>query len=253
MLKEIVIAIQSYFKAHQFISKHRLWKWIIIPGILYMLLFVTGMYFFVKSSNGAVGYLNDIIGIDRWLQQQKSPFLSFVFMMGGIMVRLILLLFYFSLFKYLFLIIGSPVFAYLSEKTEAILEGRDYPFNFSQLLKDILRGVRLAIRNGLWQTVYTISILILSFIPVVGWVTPVFSLLTECYYYGFSMLDYSCERHKLSPSQSIEFISKHKGLAMGNGMVFYLMHAFPIIGWILAPAYAVVAATLSLYYQQKEL
>lgn len=218
-----------------------------------MLLFVTGMYFFVKSSNGAVGYLNDIIGIDRWLQQQKSPFLSFIFMMGGIMVRLILLLFYFSLFKYLFLIIGSPLFAYLSEKTEAILEGKDFPFNFSQLLKDIMRGVKLAIRNGLWQTVYTISILILSFIPVVGWVTPVFSLLIECYYYGFSMLDYSCERHKLSPSQSIEFIAKHKGLAMGNGMVFYLMHAFPIIGWILAPAYAVVAATLSLYHQQKEL
>ena len=218
-----------------------------------MLLFVTGMYFFVKSSNGAVGYLNDLIGIDRWLQQQKSPFLSFIFMMGGIMVRLILLLFYFSLFKYLFLIIGSPLFAYLSEKTEAILEGKDYPFNFSQLLKDILRGVKLAVRNGLWQTVYTVSILILSFIPVVGWVTPVFSLLIECYYYGFSMLDYSCERHKLSPSQSIEFIGKHKGLAMGNGMVFYLMHAFPVIGWILAPAYAVVAATLSLYYQQKEL
>jgi len=218
-----------------------------------MLLFVTGMYFFVISSNGAVGYLNDIIGIDRWLQQQKSPFLSFIFMMGGIMVRLILLLFYFSLFKYLFLIIGSPLFAYLSEKTEAILEGKDYPFNFSQLLKDILRGIRLAVRNGLWQAVYTVSILILSFIPVVGWVTPVFSLLIECYYYGFSMLDYSCERHKLSPSQSIEYIAKHKGLAMGNGMVFYLMHAFPIIGWVLAPAYAVVAATLSLYHQQKDL
>jgi len=169
------------------------------------------------------------------------------------MVRLILLLFYFSLFKYLFLIIGSPLFAYLSEKTEAILEGKDYPFNFSQLLKDILRGIKLAIRNGLWQAVYTVSILILSFIPVVGWVTPVFSLLIECYYYGFSMLDYSCERHKLSPSQSIEYIAKHKGLAMGNGMVFYLMHAFPIIGWVLAPAYAVVAATLSLYHQQKEL
>ena len=33
-----------------------------------------------------------------------------------------MVLFYFSLFKYLILIIGSPVFAYLSEKTEAIIE-----------------------------------------------------------------------------------------------------------------------------------
>ena len=64
------------------------------------------------------------------------------------------------------------------------------------------------------------------------------------------MLDYSCERQKLSPSQSIEFISKRKGLAIGNGLVFYLMHTVVIIGWILAPAYAVIAATLSLYDQK---
>nr|WP_315824904.1 EI24 domain-containing protein [Paraflavitalea speifideiaquila] len=95
-------------------------------------------------------------------------------------------------------------------------------------------------------------LLIISFIPVVGWVTPVIVLFVECYYYGFSMLDYSCERHKLSPAESIEFIGKHKGLAIGNGMVFYLMHLIPIVGWVLAPAYAVIAATISLYYQNKE-
>ena len=64
--------------------------------------------------------------------------------------------------------------------------------------------------------------------------------------------DYSAERHKLSPSQSIEFISQRKGLAIGNGMVFYLMHLLPVLGWILAPAYAVIAATLSLYHQNDE-
>ena len=165
------------------------------------------------------------------------------------MIRLVLVFFYFSLFKYLFLIIGSPLFAYLSEKTEAIMEGKDFPFSFSQLLKDIIRGVKLALRNTLWQAVYTISLLILSFFPLVGWITPVIAIFIECYYYGFSMLDYSCERHKLSPNESIAFIGKHKGLAIGNGMVFYLMHLVPFLGWVLAPAYAVVAATISLYHQ----
>jgi hypothetical protein len=32
MLKEIVIAFQSYAEAHRFIIKHRLWKWIVIPA-----------------------------------------------------------------------------------------------------------------------------------------------------------------------------------------------------------------------------
>lgn len=248
MLKEIVIAIQSYFRAHQFISKHRLWKWILIPGLLYTILFIVGMYFFWQSSDNVVSYISELFGIDKWLDRQQSSVLSFLFILGGIIIRLVLVFFYFSLFKYIFLIIGSPLFAYLSEKTEAIIEGRDFPFSFAQLMKDSVRGIKLALRNMLWQAVYTISILLLSFFPVIGWITPMISLFVECYYYGFSMLDYSCERHKLSPSESIDFIAKHKGLAIGNGLVFYLMHGFPVIGWILAPAYAVVAATISLYH-----
>jgi CysZ protein len=251
LLKEIVIAIESYFRAHQFISKYRLWKWIILPGIFYMILFVIGMYFFWTSSDEVISYLTHSLGIDKWLQRSGNALLSFFFMMGELMLRLLMVFFYFSLFKYLFLIIGSPLFAYLSEKTESIIEGKDFPFSWKQFMKDIARGVKLALRNTLWQTVYTISLLILSLFPVAGWITPLIGLFIECYYYGFSMLDYSCERHKLSPSESIAFISRHKGLAIGNGMVFYLMHLLPIVGWILAPAYAVVAATISLYHQEK--
>jgi len=249
LLKEIVIAIQAYRKAHIFIGKHRLWKWILIPGLVYMILFSIGLYFFWISADSAVSHLSQLIGIDRWLHHQHSAALSFLFVMGGIMVRIIMMFFYFSLFKYLFLILGSPVFSYLSEKTESIIEGREFVFDRSVYFRDIRRGIALAVRNCLWQTVYTVSILLLSFIPVVGWITPVISWLVECYYYGFSMLDYSCERHNLSPSASIGFISQRRGLAIGNGLVLYLMHFVPFVGWVLAPSYALVAATISLYHQ----
>jgi CysZ protein len=247
LLKEIVIAIQSYFDAHQFIRKHKLWKWIVAPGIIYAILFSVGMYFFWQSSNEAVTWISRRMGLETWLQKQRSEVLSFLFLMIGLMLRLVLVFFYFSLFKYLFLIIGSPLFAYLSEKTASLLEKKEFPFSFSQLMKDAWRGTRLAVRNTLWQTVYIISLLLLSFIPAVGWISPLIALFVECYYYGFSMLDYSCERNQLSPAQSIDFIGHHKGLAIGNGMVFYLMHGLLVIGWVLAPAYAVVAATLSLH------
>ncbi len=247
MLKEIVIAIQSYFDAHQFIRKHNLWKWILIPGIIYMVLFMAGMYFFWNSSDSAVTWLSKSIGLENWLQHQTNTFLNFLFLMAGIMLRLILVFFYFSLFKYLFLIIGSLVFAYLSEKTSSIIEGREFPFSFSQLMKDAVRGIRLALRNTAWQTLYAVSLILLSLVPLAGWITPLIALFVECYYYGFSMMDYSCERNNLSATESIDFISRHKGLAIGNGLIFYLMHGLVIIGWILAPAYAVVAATLSLH------
>lgn len=247
MLKEILIAIQAYGQAHRFINKHGLWKWILLPGLFYALLFFAGLYFYIQTSGVAIDYVYAASGLKSWMQESGMRWLKFLFIFGQIILYLILIFFYFSLFKYLFLIVGSPVFAYLSEKTESIMENRDFPFSFIQLLKDIARGIRIALRNTLWQTVYTLSILILALIPVVGWVTPVIALFIECYYFGFSMLDYSCERNKLTTSQSIAFIGNHKGLAIGNGMVFYLMHLIPLVGWMLAPSYAVIAATLSLY------
>ena len=54
------------------------------------------------------------------------------------------------------LFVGSPVFAYLSEKTDSILQDKEYPFSFRQLLKDMVRGIQIAIRNALWQTVYMV-------------------------------------------------------------------------------------------------
>ena len=252
MLKDIVTAIQAYGQAHQFIRRHNLWKWIIIPGIIYMLLFCISMYFFGKSATSVIDFLLIKTHLNEWVISMRSRILGFFFTLAGMMLWVILMLFYFSLFKYLWLIIGSPIFAFLSEKTEAIIEGKDFPFSFKQLLKDIVRGIGIAVRNTLWQTVYTVSILLLSIIPLVGWVTPVFAVLIECYYYGFSMLDYSCERNKLSIAESINFIGDRKGLAIGNGILFYLMHLVPVLGWILAPAYAVIAATLSLHSLKKK-
>ena len=246
LLKEIIIAISAYFKAHRFIIQNKLWKWILIPGIIYALLFVAGIYFFWHSSAYMIEYLLTKVGLKSWLQKEDTGWLSFIFIFGQIVLQLILMLFYFSWFKYLFLIIGSPVFAYISEKTEAIILKEEYPFSLKTFMRDILRGIHIALRNLLWQTVYTVSILIVALLPVVGWVTPLLALFNECYYFGFSMLDYTNERKGLSAVQSIDLVSRHKGLAIGNGMVFYLMHTLPVIGWILAPGYAVVAATLSL-------
>lgn len=243
LLKEITMAVQAWSDARRFIQQHRLFKWIIIPGIIYTFLFVLGMYFFWRSSNNAVSWISEQLRIENWLQQVKSEWLSFFFVMTGMMLRLTLVLFYFSLFKYIILIIGAPVFAYLSEKTEAIMDGKEHSLDWTELKKDILRGIRMALRNMGWQSVYLAALIFLTLLPLVGWITPIIAGLMECYYFGVSMLDYSFARNKFSPAESIRFSGRHKGLAIGNGLLFYLLH----IIIILAPAYAVIAATLCVH------
>lgn len=251
MLKELIITIQSYRNAHRFILKHKLWKWILVPGLIYALFFSISMYFFSKSAFQVIDYINTVTGLKIWLQHMQDSWWGFFFAFAGIIVWLLMMLTYFSLFKYIWFIIGRPVFSYLSEKASSIIEQKPFTFSSKQILADTLRGIQLSLRNGFWQLIYAIALLLLALIPIIGWITPLIALIIECYYYGFSMLDCSFERKKVSISSSIDFVSNHKGIAIGNGLIFYIMHIAIVIGWILAPAYAVIAATLSLYEQNK--
>ncbi len=244
MLKEIVITVQSWGEAHRFIIQHKLWKWVLIPGLIYAALFITGMYFFVQSATEVIEYITHILKLGDRIQQFQNSFLGFLFTFTGIIFWLTLLLFYFSFFKYICLIIGAPLFALLSRKTESIVEGHEITTApWTDVRRESWRGVRIALRNCGWQTVYLVALIFLSFIPVIGWVTPLVALLMECYYYGFSMLDYSFARNDFTPSKSIHFIGHHKGLATGNGILFYLLHLLIF----LAPAYAIVAGTITVH------
>ena len=99
LLKEIVIAFQSFGEANLFIRQHRMVKWIIFPGIIYTLLFIVAMILFARSSNDAVTWLSQQLRIEPWLQKERNPFLAFIFLIEDIMMRLVLFLFYFALFK----------------------------------------------------------------------------------------------------------------------------------------------------------
>ncbi len=229
------------------IQQHRLLREILWAGIVYSLLLLTGLYFFAGSSSEAVTWMSQQLGIENWLQQQRSEWLSFLFVMNGMMLRLVLLIFYFSLFKYLLLMVGSPAFTYLSEKTEALLDGKEHPFNWADVKEDALRGIKLAVHNAGKQIFYFMGLILLSLVPLAGWITPLIALVLEAYYFGVSMLDYSFARSKFTLKESLLFSSQHRGLAIGNGIVFFAMHA---LVW-LAPAYAIIAATWSVRQVKK--
>ena len=67
LLKEIIIAFQSFDEANRFIREHKMIKWIIIPGIIYTLLFIVAMILFARSANEAVSWLSLQLRIEPWL------------------------------------------------------------------------------------------------------------------------------------------------------------------------------------------
>ena len=114
-----------------------------------------------------------------------------------------------------------------------------------RFVSDVLRGVVLAIRNLVIEFTILFSLFLFSFIPILGWIAPFLMLVVEFFFFGFSMIDYSNERKKMSVSESTRFIFANKGLATANGGVFYALLLVPVLGLMIGPTYGVVAATLA--------
>lgn len=150
-----------------------------------------------------------------------------IYLMIEISVALLLMKFS----KYLVVVILSPMLSSLSVKTERILTGNKYPFNFKQLIHDIRRAIRIVIRNLMWEYFFFIIIFIVSYF---GWEdpksSPIFYLTFAIgfFYYGFGFLDYINERRRLDMDQSIMFVRQHRGLAVAIGSVYSLLILVPV-------------------------
>ena len=55
-------------------------------------------------------------------------------------------------------------------------------------------------------------------------------------------MDYTLERH-FNVKESISFVKKNRGVAIGNGMIFMAMLWIPVIGIILVLPLSVTAST----------
>jgi CysZ protein len=179
-------------------------------------------------------------GAMGWLEGS----LSFVI---GIGLHIIFWFIFMWLQKYIMLIILSPILALLSERVDEIITGKKYPFDISQFVVDVFRGIGIALRNMFIEFGFILLCLMISWIPVIGWITAIFLYIVSCYFYGFSMIDYTSERRRLSIGKSIAFIRSNKGFAISNGFLYSIMTMIPYVGNMFAPIVSVVAATLGTY------
>ncbi len=247
--QQVGIALRAYPEAVRFIGKHKLSWYFIFPAIFNVLLFLLGWdvkgRLFDKARNWLFEYIT-FENLDFW----GSEYLDEV--LGSVLWVLISVIFFivFAFFAgYVVVVLLSPVLAYLSEKTEKIITGNDYPFHFGQFLKDIGRGILIATRNMSIEIIFTVVLFIFSFVPVIGWLGPVILFFISSYFYGFSFIDYINERKKRTIRKSVLYMRIYKGVAIANGCIFALTLFIPFCGVSISSFMAiisVVAASLAI-------
>lgn len=234
MIQNIVKGIQAYFGAFSLISKLKLWKYFIIPMIIsFLTAFFVGFMAYTFSDN--VGHY--IANFWKWEFGKQTFEVISTFLSGLIIVVVGLVL-----YKHIVMALSAPFMSPVSEKIEDHLRGEDHKHRITSFQEQLIRGIRINLRNLIRELLLTIPILLLGFIPVIGLISTVLLFLMQAYYAGFGNMDYTLERH-FKYRESISFVRQNKGLAIGNGIVFMLFLLIPIIGVILVLPLSVTAAT----------
>ena len=234
MIQSAINAIKAYFDALNIIRKLNLWKYFMIPVFISL---ITGIVI------GSITYfLSDDLGsyiAQLWPWEfGKETFTTIGNFLGGIVILVIGLI----LYKHIVLALSSPFMSPVSLKIEEYLYGKQHQHKPSNFSESLARAIRISVRNLGKELLITIPFLIIGLIPVIGIFTPIILFLVQAYYAGFGNMDFTLERH-FKYKDTVTFVRKNRGTAIGNGIVFILFQLIPFIGVVLVLPFSVTAAT----------
>ncbi len=239
MVKDFFDGIVSYGDAMSIIARKRLWSYLVIPGIISLILggsIAYAAYLLVDevAFNLVMAYPNQWWGFE--LFEKIAYGASWVLLVAA------------GIFLYRVLLMGfvAPFMSPLAAKVQESVTGvavYDPPFFSITNFRLILRGMYLSLRNVSKELWYTFWLILLGFVPIFGFITPILLFLVQAFYSGFGNLDYSLEKY-YNVKDSKAFSQRYRWLAVGNGTVFLTLLAVPVVGLFFAPGLSTVAATL---------
>ena len=209
------LGYKNYWKGIKFLVQNNLYWYVVFPVILFVGVNWLGSVFHHMESAAAAEITSGSTRITT---------------INGLTWFTAKLLFFDSLYiiftkfaLYIVMVLLSPVLSILSEKIEEGITGNKYKFRFAQLVHDVQRGAKIALRNIIWEYFFIVLVLgLASFFDETVKAVLIFSIpvMFGFYFYGFSFIDYINERRRLNIQQSVYFVSNHKGLAVAIGSIY---------------------------------
>lgn len=236
MISDILKGISAYTKVFQLIRKYSLGRYLFIPILLSLVL--------ALLIGGATWWLYDDLSDWILVLLGKLGRVSLAAKAINILSAVIITLLFVLIFKHLLLAISSPFMSLLSERIEKKLYNidKEVPFSADRFIREMLRGLRLAIRNIIREIGLSLLLLILGLFPLFSPISGILIFLIQSYYAGFGSMDFTMERH-LDVKHSIRFIHQNRGLTLGIGIVFMLILMIPVLGILLVLPLSTIAGT----------
>lgn len=231
----VLSIIRAFLDSFRIIREAGLRKFYFLPGLIGIGLFLI----FVGIGNMLSGSLAQFL--ENFFHIQK--YYSIVFILIRVLVWVCSILFYYLIYKSLLLMILSPILSYVSERVEYHLTGKKYNFTMKDNIAFIGRSIDIGFRSFIKQMIGSCLIMLLGFIFPINLSIPLLIFILQGYFTGFSFMDYTLERYKLSTSASLMFLKKQRVCSAVSGIIFTLLFFIPFFGIFIAPLVTCVAVT----------
>ena len=247
-LHQIRLSFSFYLRAFRFIDNNNIWKLLIVPAIINLMIAALIIILAIKTS----GIIVDYVLTNFRPTSSDASIHSFIEGFLMVVIRALVFFLYLKVYRYLALICLTPSFAIISSKIQIIDSGEANTLCTSKYLLFCSRGMKIALRNFFLEI--TLSTLIIVVAILITWVipmVPIAILVLESYFMGYSMADYRNEYYKMNLKESTRLMHNYLGLVLGNGLAFNLFLVIPVLGVLFAPSFALIASGLSINYLEK--
>ena len=210
-----------------------------LPGLVASLFFLS-IYSLISETESLFSFLEHVPLIGSYL-------------VGGVSKAFGLLMFLMlQIYIFFVLTVLSPFNTVLSEKLDSKLTGKEYVFDFGQVMLDLLRMI-FVVFLALFLEYFTMVIYwLVSWILHIGFLDTIAYILISAFYFGFSFYDFSLERHKQGVFSSLGFAFRNMGTVTLTGLCFIFLFYFPYVGVLLAPVITTMIATV-VYLKKNQL
>lgn len=132
------------------------------------------------------------------------------------------------------LVVLSPLMSHIADRVWVSL-GNPVPHDtVATVARGIARGALVAVKYACFQVLALLVVLLVGFLPVVGFLAPFLALLVNAFFYGATFSDYALERAGLSAGRAVDFAGRRRAEVAGVGLPFAVAMLIPFLGSYLA-------------------
>lgn len=243
-IRDFIHTVKTYREVFQFIMKNKLWKGFTEYSWVSNFMLLIGAIISLRFGG--------IIG--NWVDQATTQGMS-IASVGNLFSETFhegKELFMMSGFKYIILILLEVVIFHFARKTLEVLTGEAAQATLKDFITAQVRMFKVVIFSYTMETIFSIfAKMILSAVGL-DYLEMIAVFFIQCFFLGFAVVDNYNEIYEMSIKNSFKYTRQYAGVAIGVGVVIYVLMLVPVIGAVLAPLLGAVTATMVMYELNKE-